>query len=491
MEAGFEGSYAQQIDNTYVLEFLTTSASALNEMGILTKSDCDQFRADVLHLQKSKPGLLSHKPLLSRLIESKSTLLAILIWRYGEIGLSLNLARFTFREPFTLIGQSFAEMIEDLLAKAKLTFNRSIYISLGGSFQHRVLLSSLIMDVCESLDQSLKAVQDILITLNSFEPSDVNPTMPLDAELDQLMAKKLGFQQVLVRSGPFRLEKAINQRLADALVSMAGSVALFSRHCMSSGYNIVGPQVAPTCEWLEAEGWRLLHVSFPDNFDLPSWELRRQNYLHAILRVHQQICLLKEGLTDLLSVSQLSRHQKPPLLEAHKRAIVCGLLSRGNPLPKCQEVIVALHAYLKDRQAAFEDLLGEEGAVIHPLLSSEFLNDILKPLRANEAKEGESSEKKQLLIRAQGLTDSLMKMKSWLSAVTLLLLFILPIGCGHKLPPQSKVKDERPEIPFKESAKAYLNQESDFEILKKRQKKSKEKGVNKEINSSPETNKGL
>src|SRR5690606_12448377 len=80
-------------DNTQVVDYLISTASALSSAGIIDEKDGDNLRLVISSLQAKR----DRQPILLEMIEQGVEFLDILEARYGTVGQSMNLLRHSSR----------------------------------------------------------------------------------------------------------------------------------------------------------------------------------------------------------------------------------------------------------------------------------------------------------------------------------------------------------------------------------------------------------
>jgi hypothetical protein len=112
----------QRLDNATVVDFLTSTAGALADAGILSAKDTDNLRL-VLSGMHGATGA-RERSLLLELESQNAEFLAVLEARFGTIGICLNLIRHTLRGTLAETQRLLADLGGAMVKKAELLFNR-------------------------------------------------------------------------------------------------------------------------------------------------------------------------------------------------------------------------------------------------------------------------------------------------------------------------------------------------------------------------------
>lgn len=473
METSIDYSLLHRLDQGALLDALSSIAHVLHQHDILSQTDSDDFRLAIRDAQRHSHG--DYASVLTTLAADDNRFMRILQFRYGAIGFALNMARITLRPVIADLKIALAELGSVLLTKSQLMFNRTIKIHSGGTFQRQTLVSSLLVDICDSLDAALEDLTAIERLLEQMLPSDISPYTEQDAQIDDACARALGFEVVVAESTPFRTERLISQELSHLLLNFTDQITGFAEVCHTSKIRIIEPNIMPTCAWLRAEANRLSVTSFPDTEEIEAWELRRVNYRSAIAIVTATIRRLSKDLTSRLVVSTVETQEEGYMSKATVRSVISELVAKGVRVHQAEEAANKLQEYCGENRTQPSMIIPEEFPHIHPLLSKDCIARTSTDADKRATIYKTTPEKERISKRTSKLKSAFQMV---LNANLLVLLLCLTTSCGFKTGVKSYAADLRPEIPFTPQA---------LKIIEYNKKKDRENELRKQGLLPPES----
>ncbi len=439
----------QRLDNALVVDFLTSTASALCENGVISLKDTDNLRL-VLSGINSAPES-RERSLLIELDRQHAEFLGVMTARFGALGLCLNLVRHTLRGNLQETQMTIAELGQALVKKAELLFNRPFYIYQGGRCQRQTLYSTVIVDFSESLAESCRLLEEGVQTLSLMNPNDLAPTTEADHLIDLAIAKALGFKGLVSHSLPTHSESEAKRKVSQALALVADAAAEISEQLAANTGTEAAYDVVVACEWLKAECQRLNFFELPRSESIMVWEVRRRNLSSCIQGINEALKLVASASLASLSQDHAVGHGRYP--ESVKRRIAFDLIAAGVTPPKASDATVALFEYLTKNQLAPTQLLIGELPRIHLSLLPRSLETLISMAEDTGMMRNSSNEKTSTMARARRLSEAF-KRAVTLAAPLLIALTISSVsaGCGLKTRPRSDILELRPDIPYRDAS---------------------------------------
>lgn len=422
----------QRLDNALVVDFLTSTASALCERGVISHKDTDNLRL-VLSGIHSAPEA-RERSLLIELDKQHAEFLGLLAARFGTTNLCLNLVRHTLRGNLAETRKTIADFGQALVKKAELLFNRPFYVFQSGRCQRQTLFSTVIVDFSETLAEAVRLLDFSLDSLSLLNPSDMAPLQPADQEIDIAIAKALGFKGLTAHSLPAHGETEAKRKIAQALGLVADAASEISEQLTANTGGEAAYDVVAACEWLKAECQRLSFLELPQSESIMVWEVRRRNLSSCLQGINEALKLVASASLASLAHDQAPRGSRYP--ESVKRRIAFDMIAAGTVPAKAAEATEALFDYLQKNQIAPSQMLVGELARIHQSLLPRSLETLVALGQSAGLTPHATKEKTQTMARAKRLAAV------FVAATTLM-------GCGLKTKPKSDILELRPDIPFR------------------------------------------
>jgi len=439
MEAFVDWQAFQRLDNANVVDFLTSTAGALCEQGVLGPKDADNLR---LVLSGVLPEA-REKPILLALSGQSAEFLSVLEARYGTTGFCLNLLRHTLRGQVAETQRLLAGWGQELLKRAELLFNRPVVVVAGGKPEGHVLASTFLVDFAETLAGACQGLEGVLADLGRMNRHAMAGTAPDDETLDLAVATALGFTGLVDHSLPAHAEHALKRQIAGTVGVVADAAREVAEQLVANGAPT--GSVAVACEWLHAEAQRVGLVELPRTASLLAWEVRRRNLIAALAGLNEALRLLVKASIDVLTADAFRTTAAATLTEAARRRVAFDLV-RGGVLPgKAWDAAGELLQYLRDHRLTPREVLPGEVTKINPLLTPAALATLVALAEGNILMTSASAQKSTTQTRARRLAAAF----AAAAPVVVLALAVLLPGCGLKTRPQSDINDFRPDIPFR------------------------------------------
>ena len=433
-----------KIDNTRVIDFLSSKASAMTEAGTLDEKDADNLRLVLSGLQSA-----SGRPILLEMIEQETEFLAILDARYGPATFHANLLRHTCRPYLLSMLQVISAWGDATLGRAKLTFNRPIFIYQDGECQRLQLLATHLVDFGEELASTAGAIESLLTGWETMYPHDMAGDSDEDRAVDAACASALGFSEVMIAGPVENKEGRELARLASSLAGIADRATnLISTLNRNTGTDtrypvlVSGDRLVAACRDLE-------HHVFPSTGSQTTFEVRRLALVGVLNAAAGHLADLAKMTMDAIArdlprSSAIGASHFPQ--SARRRLAFTMMVDRTSP-QTAWEATDHLIRYMSAQNIAPDALIESELAKIHPALKPKTLQ-VLQELAADASLLTQSTQQKaKNLSQVEGLAKTFARFSRIAPAALALALMVLP-GCGFKKPPGSDQLEPRPEIPY-------------------------------------------
>lgn len=436
----------QRLDNALVVDFLTSSASALCEKGLVSAKDSDNLRLVLSGIHSAADA--RERSLLVELDKQHAEFLGLMVARFGTTFLCLNLVRHTLRGTLTETRRTIAEFGQALVKKAELLFNRPFYIFQSGRCQRQTLFSTVLVDFSESLAEACRLLDEALDSLSLMNPSDLAPAEASDQDVDLAIAMALGFKGLVTHSLPAHCESEAKRKITQALTLVADAATEISEQLTANTGAEAAYDVVAACEWLTAECQRLSFLELPESERIMVWEVRRRNLSLCLQGINEALKLVASASLSSLVQDQGTTVGRYP--EAVKRRIAFDLIAAGAVPAKANEATLALFDYLQKNQIAPSQLLVGELSRIHLSLMPRSLETLMALGQTAGLTPHATSEKTTTMARARRLSDTFKKVMAQTAPLFLMMIATAAlVGCGLKTRPKNDILELRPDIPFR------------------------------------------
>ena len=444
---GADNAANQRLDHAAVVDFLTSTAGALCDHGVISSKDTDNLRLALSGIASSP----SEHSLLVELGMQNADFLALLTLRFGTVGVCLNLLRHTLRPPLEETTRILLNLGQSLIKKAELLFNRPFRVYRGAQCQRQILYSTVITDFAETLERASALLEAALQDLARMNPNDLAGANDADFALDEAIAQALGFRGLLRFTLPVQNETDAKQMIAQSLEMVAQAASQLSEQLAANTGEELAHDVLAACEGLMAECQRLNLLEFPRSDSLLVWEVRRRHLIGCISSLN--LALTEVSRTSLTAIGPDLAQAVQPLPDSARRRLAYDLITTGVAPAKAAEAIQDLLAYLSVNKVAAHTLLPAELQRINAHLLPQTLES-LKAFSADSAlMTAASREKKQTMDRVVRLSKNFQDSAKRMAVSASLLMAILVLsGCGLKTRVSSDVPEMRPDVPFRIAA---------------------------------------
>ena len=430
-------------DQTHTIDYLTTTAATLKQLGLVKSALCDNLRlAITAKTSEAEP----QGSLLIDLIDNDSQFIWYLIARYGEHHLGANLFSYTLKPSIFALTQSITAFALELMNFSERNFNRPLYVFDGASCESRVPFSTLLVESADLLIRQAKRLNEVtnehLVYYCHLQTNADSTALPAE---EQLKAA-LGHKEFSFATNP-SLRLAI---FRDEFTSSLKTIAATLRETISQVTKNTGDigefPVWITLDWLASEVTQLDQIEFPKGGSLKSWELRRLSFGTKSLKLRQAFEILTREILKTLEVAKDARI-KDTLPRALQRQMTCTLFQNGVDIIDAWQAVENLMQYVSDKNIDPQQLISGELKKIDKNLRPECLEILQDHLKDASFISENAPAKEKTYQRLKSLRRSIDKMSS-LTPILLLCVGGL-LGCGMKpLSLKSDVVDFRPEIPY-------------------------------------------
>ncbi|MCX6108455.1 MAG: hypothetical protein NTZ90_02480 [Proteobacteria bacterium] len=447
MLSGSDNAANQRLDQASVVDFLTSTAGALCDYGVISTKDTDNLRLALSGIANAP----SERSLLVELDLQKADFLALLTVRFGTVGVCLNLLRHTLRSPLEDTSRILLNFGQALVKKAELMFNRPFRIYRGVLCVRQTLFSSVLVDFGETLEQASVLLGTALQDLGTMNPNDLAGADESDLALDEAIAQALGFRGLLRLTLPVQSETEAKHKIAQSLEMVAEAATHLAEQLAANTGEELAHDVLAACEGLLAECQRLNLLEFPRSDSLLVWEVRRRHLISCITSLNA--ALAEVSRASLAAIGPDLTNTMGPLPESAKRRLTYDLMVTGVTPAAAAEAVQDLLAYLGANKVEPHTLLPAELHRIHRQLLPQTL-DSLKAFKADAAlMAGAGRDKKLTMERVVRLSKSFQNAASQTAATASLLMILLILSsCGLKTRLESSITEMRPDIPFRIAA---------------------------------------
>ncbi|MBP9708216.1 MAG: hypothetical protein KBD78_11265 [Oligoflexales bacterium] len=446
------GEAQSQIDDMQVIRFLSAIATALQEHGLMGVKESENFRMSLAahRLKRQK----TNSSLLLDLLDQRTEFIEIVTARYGMLALHANLQRFCLSPIIQQLFLQIERLCEVMLSQGRLNFNQTIDLYQYNVCERRVLLSNLLTYHCEVILQKIEATE-LEKELSAFLSHRMAQGSDRDIVVDRQIAEELGFKDVDFRfAATFEPTKILDcvKSLGLTLAQQLGQ--LFENLKL----NLPQPQIIAqhTDAALEMFYFELRSMEKNELGYLPSlisMETARRSLQESLATISKYIEQLSYGLEQALrSYSHGEKKQRFEFANDLRRRLVMKLLSQGTQFATAQQAVATIETFCKDKQVQPNKIIGAELIKLHPNLSLdllEVLRNEIEPSLTNKALLGSKEETMEYIKNLEKKLSS-RRLAALASTVLLILFIALFPACGVKLPPKSKVIDQRPALPFEE-----------------------------------------
>jgi hypothetical protein len=460
-----------RLDNNSILEFFSSTASVLTSKGLLSSKESDNLRIVINGIQSDSSSRA--EPVILQFLKQNAEFSSLLVARYGHEGLYQNILRHTLRNYFVEMRSLLAVFGSELISKSKLFLNRSVNFYHHGTVERTKLFSSVLVDLAETTHQSSMCIEDVINSLSFMMPHSMSGNQLKDSETDSEIATALGFSGVDDHSFPLQTERKIKHLTHFALENVSSCLQDFARYLEGYSHSSHRAQLAIATENLSTTAKQLTNIVTGNPEQIIQWEHRRHGLISILIQLNFELREL--AVATIATVTEIGLSTQEPnqdVSEDVKRRLRFDLASKGIKISDAEAATQKLSEYLKTHKVSAENLIISELNKIHNCLSPDSLDIIQNSNRTTTIEKQNAAEKGKLLAKAESLKKVFSQHITPASKTIFALLLLLPLGCGVKTSPVSKVVELRPDVPYYgsgfELAKKQLEAERKNKIVKKK-----------------------
>ena len=142
------------LDNSCIVDFLSTSASTFVDYSFLSAKDVENLRMSLSSIRCSNSDRPA--PLLQLMQQQDLEYLYVLMARYGFRRLTSNIFRYSMRPYIQKIILSLSHWGKHLIPATERAFNRTFHLYEGEKCEGRALYSSILVYLAKSIDLTCK-----------------------------------------------------------------------------------------------------------------------------------------------------------------------------------------------------------------------------------------------------------------------------------------------------------------------------------------------
>ena len=442
----------QKQDNSAILEFLSSAASALSSSDAISSKECADLRIsfrNMYHLINQQDASLLHY-----LADEKNDFLRVLLSRYGVITLGINLFRFTTTPYVNQFNEILSQFGLALIEKSDLFFNRLFGIYVKDSCESKFLFAGVITRLSAFVEKNSRICVKLSEQLRTFYPSNMVLATEADHKIDQLIAKHLGFTNTEQDYLPYFQEKCMSIQLAASVLSLITAIDDFLVQFKQNGYEGSTSSIELNINWIKGECGKLFNQEFAITNNLHHQEDFRRNICGCLFTVVGAFKKLADDVIALLTPSCFGKNEEFSFSEDIRRRIASDLITKFKTAPNEAEMASRLLLQYCNRLSLNpNDLIQGELTKIHPSLTLDALNVIQTAQNTYSLASTHSLEKKTIVETSSALRASFSNILKGLIAVLVASFSVFNSSCGIKTAPRSEIEDFRPELPSQQVLK--------------------------------------
>lgn len=437
-----------KIDNTQVVDYLVSLASALSANGVLDAKDADNLRLLLSSLQSKR----ERQPIMLEMIEQSAEFLDLLDARYGPTAQAMNLLRHSSRVYFGQLVEALTHWGDKMLERAKLGFNRPLFVYQDGECQRQQLLSTHLIGFTEHLARAVQVINRVQRNWETFYPHDMAGESEIDRAVCEACAEALGFREVSASQPASYPETEDKAQLAQTLATVAAcAVDLIRRINQNTGTTtrypviVAGDRVRLACNQLREQ-------ALPQSGSRTTFEVRRLTLIETLATLVEQVNELSTMTLDAVGrdmpATESRFHEVAP--ESAKRRVAFVLIVERVAPKIAWQASEALFRYLKEKNVGPEKLIASELPAIHGSLTPKALDTLQNIAAGTSLMHLAGREKARNLNQVSTLSNVFEKARGTITTI-ILVIACMPwlMGCGLKGPPINDQLEPRPELPFR------------------------------------------
>ncbi len=450
MENATTEIFNKAMENSIVVDFLSSIAGVFYDEGMIQRKDVDNFRLVLSGISSS-----THRtqPIIGQLLEQHCEFIDFLIYRFGCHNLSHNLVCYAIRGQIKDLEEELAQFAKVLLKKSDLFLNRTFRLYNEHSYVGDCLYSTYIIHFCNAIRTVTNQLASVKQNLSYIKGHGFDQGTERDQLVDQNIAKALGFLGVTpeiysIFDKPWWLKD-----LATTLENFSTLTSTFYAQVTKNSGKPEQFYRSTACDSLLLE-CRKLSLLNPPTLNRPQHALvEADNFRRQLSSVLQSIIA-----TSKLWLPQISTCLKateidlsaPSISEACQNRFIFELLQKGVPPKTAKDVLTKLLAYLARHHLKPSEILPGELTKINPVLEPQLLECLSTLENSNTSIMFGSQEKANTLKMSHELKNFFERTLSQSTTmIAVLIITLSQFACGIKTPPMSDVVAIRPDVPFK------------------------------------------
>lgn len=421
----------------WLIKPFETWAALSTEFSLVSKSEANSFCKLLPNLREADDSAV-----FETIVEHP--LVKVISLRHGSKTLISNLYRYWLKAEIQTFKVGIASFSISLLERSKLVFNRELAIYEAGAFLRNELYSKVLVDAAETFERLLVNIELASANLSVFVAHQLAFNDGPEKELDEALAKALGFLRVDDQNF-WRLEQ--EQALAALWQSLDGVVELSANlaSCVQRDAEKLEPLLAD-CQWNRAFIASLKTQKEPMYQSLYGFEKWRQSLDQNLEFYRQNLENLFEKILGWVGREEKSTIKNPQILA---QRLQYTLVQDQIPFDTAKKASADLLDYLARNQLEPTELIQSELSKIHPALVASSSTGLLLAKKAKTLT-GCEKDKRQVLAKTQDLLKSLSQFMP-----LMLVFFCFFFSCAVKSEVKSKELSARPLVPLR----LVLNQE--------------------------------
>ena len=437
----FEASAEEQkrFDYRTIQAFLNGAITAFSQLDLISPKEIEEIKLSYRTLATHM--MTDQTTPWNILRDSDSEFFMMLRLRYGEKGLHGNIFRLTLQRLINKTAATLQQLTMELLTKSQIVFNRPMGIFVAEKCEKKTLYSGVLVEVAAHLLKCQTDLKELKSHQLSFLPNAmINPN---DLFIDRTLATILDFPAIDDRSLPLVAEKHTIRLLC---TYFQNTIDIIDTACQQIAHNTIQSQTedhpfAAICEWMKGETFKLQMIFLSTSQKLSQWESYRVTIISCLLGLNKGLMMLKEESHKIIETRHLASIDMKTMSPLLERQVASSLIDIGADFQSAVTAGKTLIQYCIDQKVTPNELISEELAKLHPLLTKKTLQNY-QDLGTDKALLKEPRQlKKSILEKSESLMRDL-------KMAIISIISVLLVGCGVKTNPQSQTSELRPSIPY-------------------------------------------
>lgn len=458
-----------QSEELISIKFISAAASAFSQEGVLPGHDADRLRLELTARSEEVRGQISpssnrqtaevrHQTLMEWLEGENSSFLQLLISRFGVLGVSRNLWRFSAVRMTEDLCFQLADIAKDLVEKTKMHFNRRITYYYASQPERNLYGSEFFSECSQLLLRELEQLEAAKSEIGVFCDSKFDETNEVSNRISEAFAIGLGFTLRHDDLCIWNRERQFCNSLAVCCNSFIAIIENLILQLRNNGFSEKMDQVSFHLESIQS-----LVSAFPtwgsETLLLSRLEKRRMHFLSQLHEIASGLEAVQheifESVFRINSFGAAAEDVGRVVTLEEKRAVEIQLNLEGKDPGKANKAVAKLFAYCEEKNVRPTDLIDAELAKIDQHLSRKSIEAFERTLDGIGSHQFEIRQTRALSKQDELLKKFHVRLKS-LGVFTSTLWFLLALitvsstgilsACGVKGNPVSKEPDLRPTV---------------------------------------------